>query len=271
MRRRTSVYRPSSTSRSSAPSSPAASACSSRSALSAATRAAITWPLSNPTSIRTRSGTDDELREDAVHRLRVDERDLRAEQAAPRRGVDQLRSFAPQARELRREVVDLVGDVVHPGAPPGEEAPDRRVGPQGREQLDVPGADEQRRRLDPLLVLRLPTRELRTEQPLVARDRLVEVGDRDADVVYALHEARLYLVGQQAGTARPAPKGAHSRAEREPCRSSRRRGTPARRARGARRARPFPGSLSRAARSRAGRGPCGASPGAWSPPGRPGR
>jgi hypothetical protein len=51
----------------------------------------------------------------------------------------------------------------------------------------VAAADQQRRSLDALLVLRLAARELGAEQPLIARDRLVEILDSDADVVDAPH------------------------------------------------------------------------------------
>jgi hypothetical protein len=129
----------------------------------------------------------DELREDAVDGLGVHEGDLRAEETAARGGIDQPRPLALEAHELGRQILDLVRKVVHPRAALREEPPDRRVRAECREQLDMSGADPQRRGLDPLCVLRLAPGELGAEEALVARDRIIEILDRDADVVHALH------------------------------------------------------------------------------------
>src|SRR5438132_228622 len=79
--------------------------------------------------------------------------------------------------------VDLVGDVVHPRPALGQEAADRRVVARGRKQLDAAGADAQTCRLDALVGDNLAVLELGAEEPLVRRERLVEVFDRDAEVV----------------------------------------------------------------------------------------
>ena len=123
-----------------------------------------------------------------MHGLRVDERNLSAEEATARRGVDQGRALVPKAGELRRQILDLVGEVVHARTAPGEEPADRCVGGERCEQLDLARADEKGRGLDALLALGLAPRELGAEQALVALDRLVEVLDGNADVVHALHE-----------------------------------------------------------------------------------
>ena len=57
----------------------------------------------------------------------VHERDLEPEQALARVKVDQLRALALELSKLRGEIVDRVGDVVHPGAALGEELPDRSL------------------------------------------------------------------------------------------------------------------------------------------------
>src|SRR4029453_14583408 len=152
------------------------------------------WPPWKPISMRTRSATSNELREDAVHGAGVDERDLHPEQARPRGAVDQLGTLAFQPGEPTRQVVDLVGDVVHPGAAAGQEAADRRVRAERAQELDVRGADAERRRLHALLVLALPPLELGTEQAPVRGDRLVQVLDGETDVVDALrgHRPRCY-------------------------------------------------------------------------------
>ena len=68
----------------------------------------------------------------------------------------------------------------------------------GDEELDVSAADSHRCRLHSLLVLRLPALELCPEEPLVAPDRLIEVRDRDPEVVNALHKAMLSVLAAHA-------------------------------------------------------------------------
>ena len=87
--------------------------------------------------------------------------------------------------ELGPHVLDLVGDVVHPGAAFGQELAHRRFLAERREQLDPPGADQQRGRLDALVVDLGAVLDLGAEEALVGLDRLVEVVDGDAEVVDA--------------------------------------------------------------------------------------
>jgi hypothetical protein len=108
------------------------------------------------------------------------EGDLEPEHAAPGLRVDQLRTRFGQIRDRKPHVVDLVGDMVHPGPPLREEASHRRIVAQGGEQLDSALADPHRRRLDTLLLDALAMLESAAEQTLVRRDRLVEVRNRDA-------------------------------------------------------------------------------------------
>ena len=67
----------------------------------------------------------------------VDERDLQAEEPKARAVVDQLGPFRGELVEDGADVVDLVGDVMHPGAALGEEAADRRFLAGRRQQLDA--------------------------------------------------------------------------------------------------------------------------------------
>jgi hypothetical protein len=113
------------------------------------------------------------------------EGDLQAEQALPRLGVDQLDSRRCQLGERHGDVVDLVGDVVHPRPPFREKSADRRVIAERGEELDPAVADAHRRRLDPLLLDAGPVLEPAAEQPLVRLHRLVEVRHGDANVVDA--------------------------------------------------------------------------------------
>src|SRR5215510_15739422 len=145
------------------------------------------WPPSKPSSMRMRSSANaDDLREDAVNGVGVDERDLQSEEPPARARVDQLGALGGELVERGADVVDLEGDVVHPGAPLREELADGRVLAERGQQLDPVGADAQRRGLDALLLDRLSVLELGAEEPLVRRERAVEVVDRDAEVMNAV-------------------------------------------------------------------------------------
>src|SRR6478672_382337 len=97
------------------------------------------WPPSNAISIRTRSGsaTCNHLRENAVDRIRVDERHLEAEQARARALVDQVCAGTRELGERRVEIAHLVGHMVHSGPPLREEAADGRVLPKRLQKLDA--------------------------------------------------------------------------------------------------------------------------------------
>src|SRR5436190_16567518 len=99
-----------------APSFLEASACSSSSAEALVSRAPMIWPPSKAISTTTRSsGICHQLRQDAVDRVRVQERHFEAEQAPARLLVDELDPFRRQLVYRGAHVVDLVGDVVHTG------------------------------------------------------------------------------------------------------------------------------------------------------------
>src|ERR1051325_9043833 len=90
-------------------------------------------PPSKPTSIRTCSAMCNHLRENAVDGIRMHERDLEAEHACAGLLVDELRAVAPQRLERSANVLDLERDVVHPGAPRGEETAHGRIVLERRE------------------------------------------------------------------------------------------------------------------------------------------
>jgi len=113
----------------------------------------------------------------------VDERDLEPEEPAARPFVDQLGALGNQLVQRLADIVDLVRDVVHARASLGEEPPDRRLVAERREQLDAAGTDPKGRSLDTLLGNGLAVLELGAEEPLVRLDRLVQIGDRDAEMV----------------------------------------------------------------------------------------
>src|SRR5262245_17060658 len=98
----------------------------------------IAVPPSKAISIRVRSlTTADQLYEHSLHAVRMDERDLHPVQAAVRLPVDQLAARRLHDIERGREVVGLEGDVVHSGAPLGQELADGSVLAQRRQQFDA--------------------------------------------------------------------------------------------------------------------------------------
>jgi len=115
----------------------------------------------------------------------MDERDLETEEPLARLGVDQLGAALRQLDDGGVDVGHLVRDVVHPGPALCEEAADRGVAAERREQLDPAFADEHDRRLHALLLDGRATLELRTEEARVRVDGLVEVRDGDAEMVDA--------------------------------------------------------------------------------------
>jgi uncharacterized protein len=146
-----------------------------------------------------------------VNRFRVDERDLEAEHALPWLGVDQLDALPGQIREGRGDIVDLVGDVVHAGAALREKAAHRRIVAERSEQLDAARADLHRGCLHALLLDQLPVLEPGAEHLLVGPHRLVEIRDRDADVV---DSSRFHAVDATPAAPRPAPIRASPRGTR---------------------------------------------------------
>lgn len=136
----------------------------------------------------------------------MDERNLEPEHPAPRRLVDELGARLGEVRERGADVLHLVGDVVHPRTALGEEAADRRVLAERTEQLEPTGADAHRRGLDPLFLDPRTVLEPRSEQPLVRRERAVEVVDGQPHVMDRagnFHEAivceRIALTMRTAG------------------------------------------------------------------------
>jgi len=111
------------------------------------------------------------------------ESDLVAEDPQARLRVDQLGALPGERGDRRPHIVDLVRDVVHAGAVLCEKPADGRIVAERGEQLDAPVADPDRGRLDPLLLETGTVLEPSAEQTLVALHRLVEVRNRQADVV----------------------------------------------------------------------------------------
>jgi hypothetical protein len=122
-----------------------------------------------------------------VNRVGVDEGDLEAEHAAPRRLVDQLRAGLREMREGGGKVIYLVRDMVHSGSALREEPADWRVFVERAEKFEPAGADADRRGLDSLLLDARALLEPCAEQPLVCIEGAVQIIDRHTDV---MHRAR---------------------------------------------------------------------------------
>jgi hypothetical protein len=114
----------------------------------------------------------------------MDEGDLEAEHAAPRRVVDQLGTRLGEVCEGRADVGHLVRDVVHPGTPLREEAAHRRVLVERTEQLEPALAHANGCCLDSLLVDARAVLEPGAEEPLVRVEGTVEILDRETDMVH---------------------------------------------------------------------------------------
>ena len=119
------------------------------------------------------------------------EGDLQTEHPPPGLGVDQLRAVADEVAENDADILDFIGNVVHPRPALRQELAHRRVLSERREQLDAAPADADGRRLDPLLLDVDAMLETAAEQALVRGHRFVEICDGEPDVVdpARLHEA----------------------------------------------------------------------------------
>ena len=125
----------------------------------------------------------DQLGEHPAGRLRVQKRHAAAADAGAGLLVYQGQAGAAHRVEGGLDVVRPVRHMVKAGAAPLEELPDRRIRPERPQQLDVALADAQQHRLDTLLLDRLAVLERHAEPLAVEPNGLVEVLDRDSDVI----------------------------------------------------------------------------------------
>ena len=137
----------------------------------------------------------------------MDERHLETVQAVARLAVDELHTLAVEPGKLGAKVIDLVRDVVHAGAAPAKETAHRRVFAEWREQLDPGVADVQRHSLGALRLDRLASFNIGAEQPSVCGDGLVQIGDRNADVVNGQGRHAPMLVDRPRCSLRVGPVG----------------------------------------------------------------
>jgi hypothetical protein len=125
----------------------------------------------------------------------MDEGHLETEHTAARLLVDQLGTGVGEMRERGADVVDLVGDVVHPRTALREEAADRRVLGERAQELQPALAHPDGRCLDTLLLDPRALLQTGAEEPLVRVERAVEILDRETDVMHRagrLHEAIVF-------------------------------------------------------------------------------
>ena len=135
----------------------------------------------------------------------MDERHFETEHTAARRLVDQLGARDRQLREGGANVVDLVRDVVHPGAALREEAADRRILAERAEQLEPARTDADERGLDALLLHARALLEPCAEQALVRIERAVEILDRKTDVMHRAGRLHVAIVFERLAATMRAP------------------------------------------------------------------
>ena len=138
----------------------------------------------------------------------------------PARGASSI-SRSPAARRPSRTAAmssTRYATWCRPGPALGEEAADRRVAGERRQQLDVAVADVQQRGLDALLRDRLAVHQRHAVRVAMNGDRGVEVDDRNADVVDAPEHdgectlsARAHRPRREPGFRRRARPGAAAR------------------------------------------------------------
>src|SRR4051794_32202769 len=167
-----------------------------------------------------RVGRLDELDQHAAGVLGVHEVDPAVGRAPLGGVVEQAQAALAQRGADRLDVVHPEGQLLQARAGAVDEPGDRRLRRERGQQLDagLAVADREHRLADPLLLVGLLVHRLDAEGPGVEGDRLVQVGDGDADVVdgreQVAREAGLRVIGHGAEHAAAAGRataggGAH--------------------------------------------------------------
>ena len=113
----------------------------------------------------------------------MDESDLESEEPLTRLLVDQVGARGREAVELGTDVVDLVGDMVHPRPAAREELADGCLHGKWGQQLDPAGTDQDSSRFDTLILDDGAVLELAAEQAQVGIEGFVQILDGDAEMV----------------------------------------------------------------------------------------
>jgi hypothetical protein len=129
----------------------------------------------------------DYLRENAVKRVGMDERDEMAAEAGTRLAVEDLRTLGRKLVDCGGDIADGDADVVHPGPAAGEKAPDVGIRSERRDELDATVAQAEVDGLDALGLQPAAELDLRAEERPVRLHGRVEVLDREGDVVHGAH------------------------------------------------------------------------------------
>lgn len=120
-----------------------------------------------------------------MDRIRMNERDLQAEEALARCCVDELYALTGESGQRGTQVVHFVGHVVHSRPSLGEELAHRRIVAGRREQLDAAVTDQHGRCLDTLVGNRRAVLELSAEKSGIRVQSFVEVVDGDSEMMDA--------------------------------------------------------------------------------------
>jgi hypothetical protein len=115
----------------------------------------------------------------------VNERDLEPEEAFPRLGVDQLGAGALELGERQAQVVHLEGDVVHPRPALREELPTGVSAPSDASSSTRLSPTRSEAASTPCSRTGVAVLDSRAEESLVRVDRLVQIVDRDSQVMDA--------------------------------------------------------------------------------------
>src|SRR5215207_10386243 len=98
-----------------------------------------------------------------------------ASESVSRLWVDHFHTVVREFPHRDRDIRNLEGDVVHSRPPLCKEPAYRSVFCESRHEFDTSATDLEVNGLHPLLVHAAPQLDARAEEPLVGRDRLVEV------------------------------------------------------------------------------------------------
>ena len=128
----------------------------------------------------------------------MDERDLEPEQALARHVVDELRARDSSSSSVARRSSVASATWCMPGPRRARKRPTGVSSPGRRDELDAAVADQHRCSLDALLAKRLAMLEPCVEELLVRRDRLVEIGHGDAEMVDPAHAGDATRAGSVA-------------------------------------------------------------------------
>src|SRR5436305_9602132 len=117
----------------------------------------------------------------------MDEPDQRPMRSRPGNLIKQLPTRGGRLGERGADVIGGKGNVMDGLAPVLQELLDLRIGVQGRDQLDPAVSDRDHGDLDALILETFTATGKKAQPPLIDLDRLIEIANRDSDVVDPAH------------------------------------------------------------------------------------